>query len=221
MSDSLYVRDGNGILKELEVISGSTTSRFVPIHALTGSISTILSSTDLASLTGSISAVSSAIGTFNQQLYQALTGGPVSMSVDIVAGDVNTITGSVDKVTAETAKLTALSSSDGLKIYGNITSSISQEYATTVTTGSWAYTQITASAASWQATSAKTLTIVNQANSYLYITMNGANPTTSSYSIVLDPYSTYEVLKENARLQYKVLLNPSASVGQVVYTVTQ
>ena len=221
MSDSLYVRDGNGILKELEVISGSTTSRLVPIHALTGSISTVLSSTDLASLTGSISAVSSAIGTFNQQLYQALAGGPVSMSVDIVAGDVNTITSSIDKVTVEVAKLTALSNSSGLKVYGSLTSSISQEYATTVLTGSWDYIQLTASVNGWQATSAKTLTIVNQANSSLYITMNGSDPSTSSYSIVLDPYTTYESLKENVRLPYKVLLNPSASSGQVVYTVTQ
>lgn len=124
MSQSLYVRDGNGTLKELEVISGSNASRLVPVHSLTGSIATTLSSADLSTLTSSISAVSSAVGLFNQQLYQALTGGPVSMSVDIVAGDVNAITGSVDRITTEVAKLTVLSGSNGLKVYTLTTASV-------------------------------------------------------------------------------------------------
>jgi hypothetical protein len=130
MSQSLYVRDGNGDLKQLEVISGSSSATIVPVHSLTGSIATSLSSADLASLTGSMLAVSGAVGTFNQQLYQALSGGPVSMSVDIVAGDVNTITGSVDKVTAEVAKLTALSSSEGLKVSGTLNTTVANTLGT-------------------------------------------------------------------------------------------
>lgn len=130
MSQSLYVRDGNGTLKELEVVSGSNASRIVPVHSLTGSIAATLSPADLSTLTSSISAVSSAVGLFNQQLYQALTGGPVSMSVDIVAGDVNAITGSVDKVTAELVKLTALSSSTGLLVTGSVTANISNALGT-------------------------------------------------------------------------------------------
>jgi hypothetical protein len=124
MPQSLYVRDGNGDLRQIEVISGSSASIIIPVHSLTGSVATTLSNSDLATLTGSVLAVSSAVGLFNQQLYQALTGGPVSMSVDIVAGDVNAITGAIDMTTAEVAKLTALSASQGLKVYTLETASV-------------------------------------------------------------------------------------------------
>lgn len=118
----LQIKDGNGDSQELYVHSGS--DGLVPYHVISGSVATAMQSSDLSSLTSSISAVSSAIGLFNSQLYSALTGGPVSMSVDIVAGDVNAITSSVDKTTAEIAKLTALSGSDGLKVYTLSTASV-------------------------------------------------------------------------------------------------
>ena len=118
----LEIKDGAGAAQELYTDSGS--NGLVPYHAISGSVNTVMKASDLSSITGSISAVSSAVGLFNQQLFSALTGGPVSMSVDIVAGDVNAITGAIDKTTAEVVKLTALSSSDGLKVYTLTTASV-------------------------------------------------------------------------------------------------
>jgi hypothetical protein len=123
MSDyKLQIKDASGNIRELYTDSGS--SGLVPYHAISGSVNTAMKASDLSSITSSISAVSSAVGLFNQQLFSALTGGPVSMSVDIVAGDVNAITGAIDKTTAEVAKLTALSGSDGLKVYTLTTASV-------------------------------------------------------------------------------------------------
>jgi hypothetical protein len=118
----LRVKDGNGGFEDLYVDSGS--NGLVPYHAISGSVNTVMKTSDLSSITASMSAVSSAIGLFNSQLYNALTGGPVSMSVDIVAGDVNAITGAIDMTTAEVAKLTALSASQGLKVYTLETASV-------------------------------------------------------------------------------------------------
>jgi hypothetical protein len=118
----LKIKDSNGDERELYVDSGS--NGIVPYHAISGSVNTAMKASDLSSITGSISAVSSAVGLFNQQLFSALTGGPVSMSVDIVAGDVNAITGAIDKTTTEMVKLTALSSSNGLKVYTLTTASV-------------------------------------------------------------------------------------------------
>ena len=170
----LQIKDGNGDSQELYVHSGS--DGLVPYHAVSGSVTAAMQSSDLSSITGSMLAVSGAIGLFNSQLYSALTGGPVSMSVDIVAGDVNTITGSMDKVTAEVAKLTALSSSNGLKIYGNLSASLDNGassgdplYVSLVNTGS-----LTASVA----ISNSSLTVTASATSPVYVTGSVASAVT-------------------------------------------
>lgn len=106
MSQSLYIKDGNGILKELEVISGSDSSRLVPVHSVTGSINTVLSADDLSLLTSSISSVSSAVGLFNQQLYEALTGDSSSMSVNVV----NVVTTTPLKANSSTIEIYAYDS---------------------------------------------------------------------------------------------------------------
>jgi hypothetical protein len=118
----LQIKDGAGDAQELYVDSGS--NGLVPYHAISGTVNTVMDTADLSAITASIEAVSGAVGLFNQQLFSALTGGPVSMSVDIVAGDVNAITGAVDMTTAEVAKLTALSASQGLKVYTLETASV-------------------------------------------------------------------------------------------------
>jgi hypothetical protein len=138
MSDyKLQIKDGDGSTQELRV--NSSSAGLVPYHAVSGAVNTVMHTEDLSAITASMSEVSSAIGLFNEQLYQALTGGPVSMSVDIVAGDVNAITGAIDLTTAEITKLTALSGSDGLKVHTLTTASVNL-----VNTGS-----LTASISNW------------------------------------------------------------------------
>jgi hypothetical protein len=191
MSQSLYVRDGNGDLKQLEVISGSSAATIVPVHSLTGSIAASLSSADLASLTGSMLAVSGAVGLFNQQLYQALTGGPVSMSVDIVAGDVNAITGSIDKVTAELVKLTVLSGSEGLLVHGNLTASLDNG----ASAGDPLYVQVVNSASLTASVSVSnpSLTVTASAASPVYVTGSVLSTVTFPTTYVVTSSATLPV----------------------------
>jgi hypothetical protein len=59
MSDyKLQIKDGTGATQELYADSGS--SGLVPYHSISGSVSTVMKASDLPSITGSISAVSSA-----------------------------------------------------------------------------------------------------------------------------------------------------------------
>lgn len=253
----LQIKDGGGNPQELYTDSGS--NGLVPYHKIsgsvnanvtfpatqsvslvnTGSLTASLSATDMTTLTASISAISSAVGLFNQQLFQALSGGPVSMSVDIVAGDVNTLTQSIGYVKDEVAKLTALSSSvgKGLLIYASesnplpisgtiaVTGSVttSANYATNTGISVFSYTELTASSNNYSG-NYKGYVISNHTNHYLYLLITSYPTevvTTSSFTYAIDPYSTYESMAIAAKLKHSMILHPSVSSGIVTRTILE
>jgi hypothetical protein len=197
----LQIKDGAGDAQELYVDSGS--NGLVPYHAISGTVSTAMDTADLSAITASIEAVSGAVGLFSQQLFDALTGGPVSMSVDIVAGDVNAITGAIDMTTTEVAKLTALSSSEGLKVYTLETASVNL-----VNTGS-----LTASISNFPATQSVSF----DTGSVLTASI-GNFPATQSVSFSADSILTASVNVSNWPVTQSVLLTNTGSLTASIQT---
>jgi hypothetical protein len=218
LSASLSEDQYNKITSSLDAIPGAITDaldKFTGALLANGSSSfnVDLISQDVADITGSIEDLKVEL--------EKLTA--LSSSEGHGFKVYGNLTASLDRgATADDPLYVKVSSSLDEPVYvthsGSLTTAA--DYASTVVTGSYTFTQAQ-SVQSASDTEAKTLTIANQANNMLFVTIDGQTPSPTNYSLAIDPFSTYEAMAQNVRLEHKFILTGSATTGRVVYTITK
>lgn len=125
------------------------------------------------------------------------------------------------KISSSALSPVYITASSGVSVTGAVTSYV--DYATSTGTNVFNYTELTASSNNYSG-AYKGYIITNHTNHYLYILVTSypvESVTTSSFTYVIDPYSTYESMAIASNLKHSMILHPSVSAGLVTRTILQ